>query len=413
MRARSTVAALAAGLIALAVAPGADAAIPYAPCEPAGFQCGQLAVPLDRTGAVPGTVTLSVKRVVASSNPTASAVVALAGGPGQAALPARPSSRRSSPPPSPRATCSSSTSAAPAARAACTCPAFERGIAVDRHGRAGVREPARPGARLLPHVGLGRRHRGAARRGRLPEARALRRLLRHEGRARLRRQVPGQRRGARARLGRHARGPDVLNVSTFKAMPRVLGGLCVNGACNGITSNVGRDLGNLVHSGRARPIRGEGRHPRRARLKRDPRPGRPARHPARRRPQPDAARGAAGRRAQRLTATPTAPAPAAAGRGPDRDPGRPRAGLADDVRLRCALRGHALRGVGLPVGPRGRPRAARRPGRGGRPRAPDHRLRAVRPQGRAAQRGDPAVRRLAQREPGPGGARRRCRRCRR
>ena len=55
--------------------------------SPAGFQCGQLAVPLDRTGAVPGTVTLSVKRVVASSNPTATAVVALAGGPGQAALP--------------------------------------------------------------------------------------------------------------------------------------------------------------------------------------------------------------------------------------------------------------------------------------------------------------------------------------
>ena len=41
------------GLITLAVAPGAHAAIPYAPCEPAGFQCGQLAVPLDRTGAVP------------------------------------------------------------------------------------------------------------------------------------------------------------------------------------------------------------------------------------------------------------------------------------------------------------------------------------------------------------------------
>ena len=87
MPARPTLAALAAALAVAVLAPGAHAAIPYAPCEPAGFQCGQLAVALDRTGAVPGTVTLKVKRVVASSNPTATAVVALAGGPGQAALP--------------------------------------------------------------------------------------------------------------------------------------------------------------------------------------------------------------------------------------------------------------------------------------------------------------------------------------
>ena len=77
---------------------------------------------------------------------------------------------------------------------------------LDRRCRRGVRQPARAGARLLPHVGLGRRHRGAPRRVRLSEARPLRRLLRHQGRARLRRQVPGQRRVARARLRRAARG---------------------------------------------------------------------------------------------------------------------------------------------------------------------------------------------------------------
>ena len=87
MRARSTLAALAAVATALALAPAANAAIAYAPCDPAGFQCGQLPVPLDRTGVVPGTLTLNVKRVVAASNPTATAVVALAGGPGQAAIP--------------------------------------------------------------------------------------------------------------------------------------------------------------------------------------------------------------------------------------------------------------------------------------------------------------------------------------
>src|SRR6266496_2759206 len=88
MRARSTLAALAAALALPILAPAAHAAIAYAPCDPAGFQCGQLPVALDRSGAVPGTLTLNIKRVVAASNPTASAVVALAGGPGQAALPA-------------------------------------------------------------------------------------------------------------------------------------------------------------------------------------------------------------------------------------------------------------------------------------------------------------------------------------
>jgi pimeloyl-ACP methyl ester carboxylesterase len=86
MRTRSILAALTAVLAGMA-APAAHAAISYTPCDPAGYQCGTLSVPLDRSGAVPGTVTLSAKRVVASSNPTKTAVVGLAGGPGQAAIP--------------------------------------------------------------------------------------------------------------------------------------------------------------------------------------------------------------------------------------------------------------------------------------------------------------------------------------
>jgi pimeloyl-ACP methyl ester carboxylesterase len=44
-------------------------------------------VPLDRSGRVPGTITLSVARKLAGSQPSSSALVALAGGPGQPALP--------------------------------------------------------------------------------------------------------------------------------------------------------------------------------------------------------------------------------------------------------------------------------------------------------------------------------------
>src|SRR3954454_1366255 len=73
-------------LTAGAAAP-AQAAIPFSPCPTAGYECGQLAVPLDRSGAVPGTIDLAVVRARATSNPTNSAVVAIAGGPGQAATP--------------------------------------------------------------------------------------------------------------------------------------------------------------------------------------------------------------------------------------------------------------------------------------------------------------------------------------
>jgi len=75
-------------LAGAAVAPaGASAALPWTPCQPAGFECVTLDVPLDRSGATPGTVTLNAKRVPASANPGRVAVIALAGGPGQAAVP--------------------------------------------------------------------------------------------------------------------------------------------------------------------------------------------------------------------------------------------------------------------------------------------------------------------------------------
>jgi pimeloyl-ACP methyl ester carboxylesterase len=91
MAPRSLSAALLAFALLAALALGAPAsaaaALPWAECRPAGFECARLAVPLDRSGATPGTVSLHATRVRAASNPGAVAVVALAGGPGQAAAP--------------------------------------------------------------------------------------------------------------------------------------------------------------------------------------------------------------------------------------------------------------------------------------------------------------------------------------
>jgi pimeloyl-ACP methyl ester carboxylesterase len=87
MRARRL---LLAGLLlaALGAPAEATAAVNYSACsDRIGFECGTLTVPVDRTGTVPGTITLAITRAVAASNPGHTALLALAGGPGQAAVP--------------------------------------------------------------------------------------------------------------------------------------------------------------------------------------------------------------------------------------------------------------------------------------------------------------------------------------
>jgi pimeloyl-ACP methyl ester carboxylesterase len=79
---------LAAGVCTWAATVPAQAQIAYAPCADTNdFACGHLTVPLDPSGASPGTITLAIRRHRAPVGQENSAVVALAGGPGQAALP--------------------------------------------------------------------------------------------------------------------------------------------------------------------------------------------------------------------------------------------------------------------------------------------------------------------------------------
>ncbi|MGH2835336.1 MAG: alpha/beta fold hydrolase [Solirubrobacteraceae bacterium] len=80
-------AVLATLALALGRAPAAEA-LAFAPCSAGGgFSCATLTVPLSRGGGAPGAVTLSLERLQAGGAPSESAVVALAGGPGQAAIP--------------------------------------------------------------------------------------------------------------------------------------------------------------------------------------------------------------------------------------------------------------------------------------------------------------------------------------
>jgi pimeloyl-ACP methyl ester carboxylesterase len=257
MRARSTLAALAAAISALAVAPGARAAIPYAPCEPVGFQCGQLAVPLDRTGAVPGTVTLNVKRVVASSNPTATAVVALAGGPGQAAIPVATEFASILGPALGNRDLLVYDQRGTGSSGRLTCPAFEQGV-------SSIVDAA---AACANQLGAARGFYRTA--DSVDDIEALRVESGYQKLV-----LFGVSYGTKVALDYAAKypanveslvldsvvppeGSDVLNISTFKTMPRALGELCGAGACNGITTSVGHDLFNLVHKTGRKPISGK------------------------------------------------------------------------------------------------------------------------------------------------------------
>ena len=77
--------ALTAGAFAVLPAPAAEADLRFQRCEAFLFPCARLSVPLDRSGAVPGRVSLFVGRVRASRRPSRGAVFVLAGGPGQSA----------------------------------------------------------------------------------------------------------------------------------------------------------------------------------------------------------------------------------------------------------------------------------------------------------------------------------------
>ena len=79
----------AAALLAVAatlLAPAEAGAVPhFTRCGAYLFGCTRVSVPLDRSGATPGHVSLFVKRIRAQKRPRQGALLVLAGGPGQSA----------------------------------------------------------------------------------------------------------------------------------------------------------------------------------------------------------------------------------------------------------------------------------------------------------------------------------------
>jgi pimeloyl-ACP methyl ester carboxylesterase len=84
-RVRRSLSAAAALATLLLLPPAAQGAMHFKHCGAYGFGCARLSVPLDRSGAVPGRVSLLVKRLRARRRPRVGATFVLAGGPGQSA----------------------------------------------------------------------------------------------------------------------------------------------------------------------------------------------------------------------------------------------------------------------------------------------------------------------------------------
>jgi pimeloyl-ACP methyl ester carboxylesterase len=244
---------VAAGLLLLS-APSANAAIAYAPCS-AGtrLQCGTLDVPLDRGGVVPGTVRLAAARIVAASNPTKTAVLALAGGPGQAALPL---------------VSDFATLMAPALGTRDLLVFDQRGTGRSSPLNCSLSGSSltAAGQRCAGQIGAVRQQYTTA--ASVEDIEALRAESGYDKLV-----IYGVSYGTKVALDYAARhpthvaglildsvvlppGPDPLQRSTFTAMRRVLAQLCSGGACTGISGNPTADLAARVRSLARRPLRG-------------------------------------------------------------------------------------------------------------------------------------------------------------
>ncbi|HEY1540648.1 MAG TPA: alpha/beta fold hydrolase [Solirubrobacteraceae bacterium] len=254
MRLPATLAVLVAtGLALAAAAPPAGAAIAFAPCaQAAPLQCGTLDVPLDRTGAVPGTVRLSAVRRLAAASPTPTALVGLAGGPGQAALPLASDIEQLM---------------APALATRDLLVFDQRGTGSSGALRCSLTGTLTQAGRRCARD-LGTRRGQYTTSTSVDDIEALRVAGGYDKLV-----LFGVSYGTKVALEYAARypshvealvldsvvlpsGPDPLQRSTFAAMARVLGDLCAGTACAGISTDPTRDLANRVRSLARKPLRG-------------------------------------------------------------------------------------------------------------------------------------------------------------
>jgi pimeloyl-ACP methyl ester carboxylesterase len=249
-----------AAVLALVGWPSSSAAfsLSYIPCpSETSFECSSLPVPLDRAGGVSGTISLSVERKLAGVSPSHDAVVALAGGPGQAALPLAQFIAQAIAPAldardllvfDQRGTGSSDP---------LSCSAFET---------LSLRSESQLFEECAAQIGPARG--GFTTQESVQDIEALRQAGGYEKLV-----LYGTSYGTKVALEYAERypqnveslvldsvvptdGPEPYAIPTFEAIGSVLGELCSNGACAGITANPVGDIANLAAQLRKRPLSG-------------------------------------------------------------------------------------------------------------------------------------------------------------
>lgn len=249
---------LAVAVLALALPAVASAQIAWTPCHHTNdFACGHLTVPLDPSGGGGETVTLTMRRHLAPVGDAREAVIALAGGPGQAAIPF---------------TSAFTTLLGPILSTRDLIVFDQRGIGMSdplscaAFEHLGEREPS-PWAVSICASQIGPRRGFYETADTVADIEAIRQAGGYE-----RLVLYGTSYGTKVaeryaqRYPTHvaalvldsvvlANGPDPLRRSTFAAIPRILRGLCAGDACAHITRNPVEDLARLVRTLDRHPLR--------------------------------------------------------------------------------------------------------------------------------------------------------------
>lgn len=250
---------LTAAVLAVALPATAAGEIAWTPCHNTNdFACGQLAVPLDPSGAGGEAITLAMRRHLAPVGDAREAVIALAGGPGQAAIPF---------------TSAFTALLGPILSTRDLIVFDQRGIGMSHplscaaFEHLGEREPSPMAVSICAgQIGSGRGFYETA--DTVADIEAIRQAGGYEKLV-----LYGTSYGTKVaeryaqRYPSHVsalvldsvvlpNGPDPLRRSTFAAIPRVLRGLCAAHACARITHDPARDLARLVRVLHSHPLGG-------------------------------------------------------------------------------------------------------------------------------------------------------------
>jgi pimeloyl-ACP methyl ester carboxylesterase len=240
----------------------ASSALSFTPCaDNQGFGCTTVSVPVDRGGAVPGTIGLKVERMQAGGAPSTEAVIALAGGPGQAALPLAGFLAKALAPALSTRDLVMFDQRGTGESGPLSCPALNSPA-----GAAGIGSVGRLFERCALQLGAARGQ--YTTQTSVEDIEAVRVAMGYEKLV-----LYGVSYGTKVALEYAARypqnvsalvldsvepadGPDPFSLATLAAMNPVLAELCSEDACRGITATPLADIAHLARILHARPLRG-------------------------------------------------------------------------------------------------------------------------------------------------------------